>query len=97
MGSLRLPTDAARRLRASAKRSGATFADLLRRALQEALKDTSRLAVTASRPSGSTVRLGALPMPAELAQALNVAAQELGVSVAEVVRRALESSASRRA
>ena len=36
-----------------------------------------------------TVRLGALPMSAELAARVSTAAQSLGVSVAEVVRRAL--------
>ena len=42
-------------------------------------------------PCGLTLRLGALPMPAELAQLLTLTAQELGVSVAEVVRRAVSS------
>jgi hypothetical protein len=35
---------------------------------------------------GETVCLGALPIPAELAERLNATAQALGVSVAEVVR-----------
>jgi hypothetical protein len=40
-------------------------------------------------------RIGALPMPADLGQRLTETAVALGVSVAEVVRRALETSERR--
>jgi predicted DNA-binding protein len=42
------------------------------------------------------MRLGAFGLPAELAERLNVVAQALGVSAAEVVRRAVYVSSARR-
>lgn len=91
MGSLRLPVEIARQLRAAATASGRTVPELIRRALAGALDDVAALAVAEGRGrGGETVRLGMLRLPADLAQRLSVTAQELGVSVAEVVRRAVE-------
>lgn len=62
----------------------------MRRALEVALADPAQLAERGGAGGGgATVRLGALPMSAELAARVSTAAQSLGVSVAEVVRRAL--------
>jgi predicted DNA-binding protein len=92
MGSLRLPTDVAARLKRDAVTSGRPVTDLIRRALAAALKDVSALTAARPRTSGLTIRLGKLRLPADVAQRLNVVAQELGLSVAEVVRRAVEAS-----
>jgi predicted DNA-binding protein len=90
LGSIRLPASAVARLRRQARRQGSTLAEAVRVALDGALSNPERL----GRPTthqGPTIRLGALPMPAELAQRLTEAAGALGVSVAEVVRRAIVS------
>jgi predicted DNA-binding protein len=93
MGSVRLPASVARRLQIEARRGGMSFADALRMALGAALRRPERLAqFEALGHRAGTVRLGALPMPAELAEWLNVLAQELGVPVNEVIRRAVEVS-----
>ena len=60
----------------------------LPRALEAALRDPGRLALVTA-PAGPSMRLGALPMPAELAARLTEVAGVLGVSVAEVVRRSV--------
>jgi hypothetical protein len=89
MGSLRLPEKTVRALRSAARASGLPLAEVLRRKLRAALDDAARLAaVSEAIEPGHIVRLGALPMPANLAQRLTLVAQELGISVAEVVRRA---------
>jgi hypothetical protein len=89
MGSLRLPEDTARSLRKAAAASGLPLTEVLRQRLRAGLESVGALASTPPKPAGRTVRLGALPMPAALAERLNVTAQELGVSSAELVRRAL--------
>jgi len=90
IGSLRMPAEAVARLRREAGRSGGTLAESVRRALDAALRDPARLTrVTAS--GGPTTRIGALPMPADLAARLTEVAGSIGVSVAEVVRRAIAS------
>jgi hypothetical protein len=78
------------RLRATARASGPTFNEGLPQALAAGLDDVPRLAALgpASR-GGETVRLGVLGLPAEMAERLNVVAQELGLPVTEVIRRAL--------
>lgn len=90
MGSLRLPAEVAARLKRDAVASGRPVTDLIRRALAVALEEASALTVARSRASTGTTRLGMLRLPADLAERLNVVAQELGVSVVEVVRRAME-------
>jgi len=89
LGSVRLPAPAAKRLRRQAKRAGIPFAEALRRAIGAGLLHPQRLADLDSKRT-PTVRLGALPMPAALAERLNVAAQQLGLPASEVIRRALE-------
>ena len=70
--------------------NGLTFNEAPRRAPAAELENVPRLArLGAVRREGETVRLGALGLPAELAERLNAAAQALGVPVAEVVRRAI--------
>jgi hypothetical protein len=93
LGSLRLSAAAVRRLRREAGRDGTTLADAIRRTLETALVSPQGLARTKAHP-GPTTRLGALPMPAALAARLTEAAEGLGVSVAEVVRRAIGRQAS---
>jgi hypothetical protein len=93
MGSLRLSEESATALRKAAAASGLPLAEVLRRRLHAGLRDVTALANKLPTPTGRTVRLGALPMPEALAERLSVVAQELAVSVAEVVRRALERQA----
>lgn len=91
MGSLRLSAEAVKRLRTAAADGGLTVSEVIRRALAEALQDPPGLAAAQSQERvRATARLGVLRLPAELAERLNVTAQELGLSVAEVVRRALD-------
>jgi hypothetical protein len=56
--------------------------------LEVALRDPAALANVKSA-GGPMARVGALPMSAELAARLTEAAGALGVSVADVVRRAV--------
>jgi predicted DNA-binding protein len=93
MGSLRLPAEVAARLKKHAERAGLTVSEAIRRALGAALADVPRLATGKAPDRGrQSSRLGVLRLPADLAERLNVVAQELGLSVAEVVRRAVEAS-----
>jgi predicted DNA-binding protein len=92
MGSLRLTEALARQLRLSAERSGRTVSELIRRTLVHALGDLSSLAAAENqvRP-GATARIGALRLPAALAERLTISAQQLGLPVSEVIRRALRT------
>jgi hypothetical protein len=92
MGSLRLPEATVRALRKAAEASRVPLTEVLRQRLHAGLHDIAALANRPPTPAGRTVRLGALPMPAALAERLNVAAQELGLSASEVIRRALGGS-----
>ena len=90
MGSLRLPLAMLEGLRRESTSSGDTVTELLRRVLAEALNDVPALARAESlRRGGGVGRLGMLRLPAGLAERLSVVAQELGLPVAEVVRRAV--------
>ena len=90
MGSLRLPEDTARALRQAADASGLPLTEVLRQRLEVVLQNLEALAGRPATSARRMVRLGALPMPAALAERLNVAAQELGLPVSEVIRRALQ-------
>jgi hypothetical protein len=93
MGPLRLSEESARALRKAAAASGLPLAEVLRRRLHAGLQDVAALANKLPTRGGRTVRLGALPMPAALAERLNVAAQELGLPASEVIRRAVAQKA----
>jgi len=65
-----------------------SLVEAVRRALEVAMANPDRLAEVQPR-AGPTMRLGALPMPAELGERLAAVAAGLGVSISEVVRRGL--------
>jgi predicted DNA-binding protein len=95
MGSLRLPHETARALKNAARAAGLPVSEVLRQRLQAGLRDVVLLATRPAVSRERTVRLGALPMPAALAERLNAAAQELGLPASEVIRRAVEVSLAR--
>jgi predicted DNA-binding protein len=90
MGSLRLPMPLYEQLRGNAELAGLPVTEALRRAVGSALEEATALAAVApAKPSARTFRMGQLRLPASVAQRLNVVAQELGMPVSEIIRRAL--------
>ena len=89
MGSLRLPSDQVQRLRRVADRAGLTLPELIRRTLAGPLEAPRSLASPVAPTGKGTMRIGLLRLSPEVAERLSVVAAELGVSTAEVVRRAL--------